>query len=173
MPTFLIQHPFFWGQPICQSILGPARTSETYNPVGLAAQILPRFAFHSDAFVTPPDPLRMIWSGTTRKVQDVQYLRDEGSGYTDACPEYLAQGQRVTIERSLRALTIDAAYQFSLEHEKGSLEIGKLADVAILSQNPLDMDNSPDDLLKIDVLATLQRGRCRSWNSDLACPAAP
>ena len=170
IPTFLIQHPYFWGQPICQSILGPARTSRVYNPAGLAAQVLPRFAFHSDAFVTPPDPLRMIWAGTTRKVQDVQYLREEGSGYTDACPEYLAQGQRVTIERALRALTLDAAYQFSLEHEKGSLELGKLADVTILSKDPLNMESDPNELLEIDVLATIQRGRCFSWSDGLTCP---
>ena len=112
----------------------------------------------------------MIWSGTTRTVQDVKARQTHESGYTDACPRYLAPEQRVTIERAIRAITLDAAYQFSLEHEKGSIEPGKLADLTILSENPLSKAADLDELLEIDVLATMRRGECYAWADGVRCP---
>jgi predicted amidohydrolase YtcJ len=45
--------------------------------------------------------------------------------------------QRITPMEALKALTINAAYQYGEQSSKGSIEPGKLADLAILSGNPL------------------------------------
>ncbi len=65
--------------------------------------------------------------------------------------------QRITVEQALRLLTIDAAYGTFQEDVKGSLAPGKMADLVILSENPLAV---PAELLKdIDVLVTMVGGR--------------
>jgi hypothetical protein len=169
MPTFISQHPYFWGQPVCLTLLGPQRANTQYYPLKLAADKLPHFALHSDAFVTPPDPLRMMWAARTRIVQDVKKLQGLPSGFSADCPAVLAPSQRITIEQALRALTLDSAYQFGLEKEKGSIEAGKLADFALLSTDPLAMEDHPDALLAIQVLGTVHRGACY-WNDKAKNP---
>jgi hypothetical protein len=64
--------------------------------------------------------------------------------------------QRITIEEALRQITIDAAYGTFDEDVKGSLAPGKWADLVILTHNPLEV--GIDDLLEIDVLATIVGG---------------
>jgi len=56
----------------------------------------------------------------------------------------------------LRAVTIDAAYQHFEDERKGSLEVGKLADMAVLSENPLRVP--PETIRDIEVVATLKEG---------------
>ena len=50
----------------------------------------------------------------------------------------IGQEQRISVMAALRAVTIDAAWQVFKEEELGSLEPGKLADLVVLSGNPLD-----------------------------------
>jgi predicted amidohydrolase YtcJ len=44
------------------------------------------------------------------------------------------------------------------ENELGSLEVGKLADLAVLDKNPLDRSIPDEDLSEIKVLATIIGG---------------
>ena len=53
-------------------------------------------------------------------------------------------------------MTLDAAYQIFEDEAKGSIAIGKLADLAVLSENPLQV--APDDIKDIQVLATIKEG---------------
>ena len=53
-------------------------------------------------------------------------------------------------------LTINAAYQLFLDDKIGSLEVGKLADFVILSENPREID--PDQLDRIQVIETWRGG---------------
>ena len=50
----------------------------------------------------------------------------------------LGPDQRVTPMETLKAITINAAYEYREENSKGSLEPGKLADLVILDKNPLE-----------------------------------
>lgn len=65
--------------------------------------------------------------------------------------------QRVDLETALRAYTIDAAYAARVEHETGSIEPGKRADLIILDRNLFEIP--PQDLHKARVLATIFDGR--------------
>jgi len=50
----------------------------------------------------------------------------------------------------------DGALQYFEEHRKGSLEVGKLADMVVLYANPFYVD--PMTLTNIDVLETIKEG---------------
>jgi predicted amidohydrolase YtcJ len=90
-----------------------------------------RFSSHLDTPVTPMLPLQAVWSMVHRI----------SSGGDVIGPE-----QRIGIMDALRAVTIDAAWQVFREDEVGSLEPGKLADLVVLSGNPLDDPMNMRDL---------------------------
>ena len=69
----------------------------------------------------------------------------------------LGAQERVTPLQALKAITIDAAYQYFEENSRGSIEVGKLADLVVLSDNPLTVDT--DAIRDIRVLATYKEGR--------------
>jgi hypothetical protein len=62
----------------------------------------------------------------------------------------------VDVITGLKALTIWAAYQQFEEGQKGSLEVGKLADLAVLSADPTAVD--PETIDQIKVLETIKQG---------------
>jgi hypothetical protein len=64
--------------------------------------------------------------------------------------------ESVTIDDALAAFTRDAAYATFREHELGSLEPGKLADLAVVDTDPLTAD--PRELDRIGTLATVVGG---------------
>lgn len=66
------------------------------------------------------------------------------------------RNQRVSVLQALRAVTVNAAYQYFEEDVKGSLKEGKMADMVVLDSNPLKVD--PVDVKGIRVLATLKNG---------------
>jgi predicted amidohydrolase YtcJ len=65
--------------------------------------------------------------------------------------------QRVTPREALRAMTIDAAWQIHAETERGSIEVGKLADLAVLSAGPDEV--APELIRDITVEMTIVGGR--------------
>lgn len=70
----------------------------------------------------------------------------------------LGSSQCVGIGDALRLLTSHAAYICFEEHERGTLEVGKLADLAVLDRNPLQVPTR--DLAAIDVTSTYLGGIC-------------
>lgn len=58
--------------------------------------------------------------------------------------------------QALRSYTLDAAYAAFEEQEKGSLEVGKLADVTVLSKDILTIE--PREILDTEVLYTVIGG---------------
>jgi len=103
-----------------------------------------RLAAGTDATnVGPFNPWLMMYYMTTMK----------NNAGVDATPA----GQQITREQALRLYTADSAYVSFDEEKLGSLEVGKLADVAVLSDDPLTV--SPDGLRRIRSTLTLQAGR--------------
>ena len=68
----------------------------------------------------------------------------------------LGADQAVTPRQALEAYTVNAAYQFGMEKDAGSLEAGRYADFVVLDKNPLNVD--PDEIRNIHVLATVRGG---------------
>jgi len=99
------------------------------------------FTTHADAPVIPPDSLRILWATVNRVTRSGKVLGPD---------------QRVTPEEALKALTIWGAYQHFEEDRKGSLEPGKLADMVVLSDDPLQID--PMMIADIEVLETIKEG---------------
>ncbi|MHA2323611.1 MAG: amidohydrolase family protein, partial [Candidatus Thorarchaeota archaeon] len=64
--------------------------------------------------------------------------------------------QSLSVEQALRLITIDAAYGTFQEDIKGSIKVGKLADLVILSDNPLTVPENT--LTDIEVLMTMVGG---------------
>ena len=95
----------------------------------------------TDTPVEDVDPIQCFISSVTRK------LKDGSTFYPN---------QRMTRMQALRSYTLDAATGAFEENIKGSLQIGKVADITVLSDNLLTV---PDDVLpRIRVLATILGG---------------
>ncbi|MHC5063720.1 MAG: amidohydrolase [Planctomycetota bacterium] len=65
--------------------------------------------------------------------------------------------QRISVERALRAYTYGGAYSTFEEDSKGTLEVGKLADLVVLSKNILEC--AVPDILAAEVEVTIVGGR--------------
>lgn len=65
--------------------------------------------------------------------------------------------QTLTVEQALRLMTINAAYASLAEYSRGSITPGKLADLVILSANPLAIPTQ--ELVEIEVLMTMVGGK--------------
>ena len=46
----------------------------------------------------------------------------------------------LTVAQALHAITLGAAYSLKMDHEIGSIEVGKRADFAVLDTDPFDVD---------------------------------
>ena len=102
-------------------------------------------AFGTDWPVAPLDPLQGIHAAVTRATTD-------GMSRGGWVPE-----QKITLEEALRAYTHGSAYASFSEMEKGTLETGKLADIAVLSRNPFEVP--PAELGNIKVVMTVVGGK--------------
>jgi predicted amidohydrolase YtcJ len=85
-------------------------------------------------------------------------------------PQDWAADDLITVEEALPIMTIESAYALLRDDEPGSLVTGKLADLVILSANPLEIDS--DDIPDIQVLMTMVGGKvehCAPGHESL-CP---
>jgi hypothetical protein len=103
---------------------------------GLYAKQGVRCAYTSDAPIVSPDPLMSIEMAVTRRTKGGQVLGPD---------------ERVSVMQALRAHTIDAAYAGFEEGSKGSIEPGKLADLAVLSGDLLATPAEELRHLKVDM----------------------
>lgn len=140
-PSFFVTHTYFWGDRHRNIFVGPDR-ARRMCPCRTALDRGLRISLHNDAPVTPVSPLMSIWSAVNRLT----------AGGDSMGPEL-----RISVPEALRAVTIDAAWQNFEEEIKGSIEIGKLADFAVLEDNPLEVD--PLKIKDIEVLQTIVGGQ--------------
>jgi predicted amidohydrolase YtcJ len=90
----------------------------------------------SDCPVEPINPLLGIWAAVARK------------GFKE---------ESLTVEEALRTYTLNAAYTSFDEGKRGTIEVGKLADLTVLSEDPFKVE--PDQIRHISVEMTIVSGK--------------
>jgi predicted amidohydrolase YtcJ len=139
MPSFFIAHIYHWGDVHVQNF-GMTRASYI-SPAGSALKDGAIFTFHQDSPVIPSNMLETVWCAVTRQTKTGRILGEE---------------EKLSVWDALKAVTINAAYQYGEEKIKGTIEAGKRADFVILDQDPLTCD--PEEIRKIRVLETVKNG---------------
>lgn len=117
--------------------IGPQRIRTTYafrSLIDSGATV----AFGSDWPVAPLAPLIGIYAATTRRTID-------GKNPNGWMPQ-----QKITVDQSLRAYTVNAAYAEGQEQQKGALKPGQLADIVVLSRDILHIDPAEIENAKVD-----------------------
>ena len=137
-PSFLIGHVHYWGQAFRDEIVGPEKAELLDRAASCSAAGI-RWTLHSDEMVTPIGPLRYIENAVTRNM----WREPDG---------VLAPQERVDVATAIRAMTADAAWQCHSDGEIGTLEVGKLADFVVLTDDPRAV--APDRIRHIEVLET-------------------
>ncbi|GAB3250153.1 amidohydrolase [Larkinella harenae] len=140
VPSFFTNHTFFWGDVHIQN-LGQDRAFFS-SPLKSALKRNITFTNHTDYVITPVDQMFLLWSSVNRQSRSGKTIGPE---------------ERVTPLEGLRAITINGAYQYFEENIKGSIEKGKLADLVVLSDDPLTID--PLKIKDIVVLETIKEGK--------------
>ncbi|MES0827710.1 amidohydrolase [Ruegeria sp. SCP11] len=79
----------------------------------------------------------------------------------DDVPPLGGEEARVSVDLAIRANTINAAYGMGKDHEIGSIEVGKLADLVVLSENLYEID--PSTIHEVEVLYTIMDGNL-TWD---------
>ena len=139
-PSFFTNHAYFWGDIHVQN-LGKER-ADFLSPMVSAKKLGLKPTNHSDATVTPIDPIFTIWTAVNR-------VSRSGA--------IIGQAERTTPYLALQAITSFAAYEFFDENLKGTLTAGKLADFVILDKNPLKVP--PMEIKNIKVVETIKEGK--------------
>jgi predicted amidohydrolase YtcJ len=140
IPSLFPMHTFYWGDWY-DIIIGP-KYAQQISPMRSALDRGMITTSHSDSPVARPNLMR---------VMDATVNRTSRSG------KVMGPDERITPMEALKSITIWGAYQHFEEDTKGSLEVGKLADLVILSDNPLTVD--PKNIGKIKVLETIKEGK--------------
>ncbi len=104
--------------------LGPDRADQMVR-LGDVERAGLSYSLHSDMPMAPCDPLFLIWCAVNRVTSSGRAAGED---------------QRVSTLGALRGITLDAAYSLRLEKERGSIEVGKLANFTTLAENPLTID---------------------------------
>ncbi|WP_217184937.1 amidohydrolase [Streptomyces sp. AC495_CC817] len=141
-PVNQTQHYFNWGEGVEQAIGTPG---ERFNPLGEFERAGVGFTISSDAPVAEPIPLEAIQTAVTRVTR-----RGHRLGPDDL---------RISALSALRAHTIEGAISIGREDDLGSLEAGKYADFAVLSDDPLAV--APEEISAIVVRETWVDGERR------------
>jgi predicted amidohydrolase YtcJ len=105
-----------------------------------------KVAMGSDWSVAPLNPLWGIDAAVNRRTLD-------GKNPKGWFPE-----QRITVREAIEGYTLTSAFAAFQEKDLGSLEVGKLADLAVLSRDIL-ADAERDSIANTDVLLTMVGGR--------------
>ena len=125
------------------SQLGEERMQQMY-PIRSILDSGGRVAFGSDWSVSTADPLLGIETALT-------HIEPDG----EPTPVFIPS-ERITLERAIAGYTIDAAYANFLDEDTGSIEVGKFADLVVLSDNLFDL--LPVDISEVTVVATVLEG---------------
>jgi hypothetical protein len=139
-PSFFTLHCFYFGDTHVAN-RGPEQAA-FISPMKSARALGLRPSNHTDFNVSPLDQLFTIHTAVNRTTR---------SGAT------LGPDERIGPLEALEAITIDGARMYGEEATKGSIEPGKLADLVVLSGNPLTVPAAAIKDLRVE--ETIKEGR--------------
>jgi predicted amidohydrolase YtcJ len=132
-PSFFTIHCFYFGDT---HVANRGRSQADFiSPMKSARALGLRPANHTDFNVAPLDQLFTIHTAVNRISR---------SGQT------IGADERVTPMQALEAITIDGARIYGEEAKKGSIEVGKAADFAVLSANPLTVPPATIETIRVE-----------------------
>lgn len=140
VPTFFNDHVRFWGDLHHDKVFGPER-AQNISPMGWALERGIKFTIHQDPPVKMPNQILAIHNAVNRKTESGRVLGEH---------------QKISVMEAIKAVTINGAYQYFEEDRKGSIEVGKIADLVIVDKNPLTIP--VEELETIKVLETIKEG---------------
>ena len=140
IPSLFPMHTFYWGDWYDQ-IIGP-ELAQQISPMRSAIDRGMNPTSHTDAPVALPNLLQVVWATVNRVSRSGKVMGPD---------------ERTTPLEALKAVTLWGAYEHFEDDRKGSIEVGKLADLVILSDNPLTID--PMQINTIRVLETIKEGK--------------
>ncbi len=139
-PSFYTLHTFYFADA---HLANRGKEQAMYiSPMRDAIDAGLRPTNHTDFVVAPLDQMTMLWSAVNRVTRN-------GAEF--------GPGQRVTAYEGLKAMTEWVAEQYDELSTKGTLEVGKLADLVILDQDPLKV--KPMAIREIKVVETIKEGK--------------
>ena len=139
-PSLFPMHTFYWGDWHRDHTVGPA-LADNISPTGWMVARGMMFSSHHDAPVAFPDSMRVLDATVTRRSRT---------------GDIIGADQRVDVITALKAMTIWPAWQYFEADQKGSVEVGKLADLVILSADPTAID--PETLDTLTIAETVKEG---------------
>ncbi|MFM8802336.1 MAG: amidohydrolase [Planctomycetia bacterium] len=138
-PSFFTIHCFYFGDTHVAN--RGAAQADFISPMKSARALGLRPANHTDFNVAPLDQIFTMHTAVNRVSR---------SGRT------IGADERITPLEALEAITLDGARLYGEEAKKGSIETGKLADLVVLSANPLTVP--PATIQTIRVEETIKEG---------------
>lgn len=133
-------HIWAWGDQHIDITVGPDRAARM-NAAATALRCGVPVSLHCDTPVTPLSPLKTVQHAVTRRTLSGRIMGER---------------ERITVDEALRAVTLGGAYLLKMDHEVGSLEPGKFADMAVVGTDPLAV--LADEVGDIGVLGTVVGG---------------
>ncbi len=121
--------------------LDPQRADQMVRLGSLTRHGVP-ISLHCDLPIAPASPLLLVWCAVNRTT-------DSG--------RIAGPDQRISVDQALRAITIDAAYSWRMEQEIGSIAPGKVANFAVLEDDPMTVN--PMKLKDIAIWGTVFEGK--------------
>ena len=118
--------------------IGPERIKTTYAFRTLLDHGV-RLAFGTDWTVAPLDPMKTLYAAVTRATLD-------GKNPNGWVPE-----QKIKLSEAVEAYTMGSAYAEFQEQEKGSITVGKLADVVLLSDDIFQIEPAKIGDVQVDM----------------------
>lgn len=140
IPSFFTNHTYFWGDVHLENL--GAKRANFISPLKSAARAGILFTNHTDTPVTPMNQLFLVWSAVNRVSR---------TGKT------IGEAEKVSPYLALKAITINGAFQYGEQKDKGTIELGKLADFVILDRNPLKVPEA--EIKNIKVEETIKSGK--------------
>ncbi len=138
--SIFVGHVYYWGD-IHVKNFGEERGNHI-SPVKDAMDRGLSVNFHQDTPVTKPYMMHSVWCAVNR-------ISRNGT--------VIGADQKISVYDELKAVTINAAYEYFEEDSKGSIKEGKRADLVILDRNPLETEAM--ELKDIKVLETIKDGK--------------